>query len=97
MFQFQIERVDFLAAAQIWCLTGKLICGEIHNNSIAFIETDSETTKVKIETIAFIDSSNLNGQKRLTLTMKNNGKTLKDFVGKVMTSKPAKSRPLVTA
>jgi hypothetical protein len=29
--------------------------------------------------------------------MKSKDKILKDFVGKVITSKPAKSRPLVTA
>ena len=97
MFQFEIERVDFLTVAKIWCLTGKLICGEIHNNSIAFIETDSGTNKIRVETVAFVDPPNLNGQKRLTLTMKSNGKILKDFVGKVITSKPSKSRSLVIA
>ena len=97
MFQFEIEKVDFLTVAQIWCLTGKLICGEIHNNSIAFLETDSGTNKIRIETVAFVDPPNLNGQKRLTLTIQSDGKTLKDFVGKVIASKPSKSRSLVTA
>ncbi|MGI8639389.1 MAG: hypothetical protein ACR2MG_05485 [Pyrinomonadaceae bacterium] len=96
MFQFEIEKVDFLPAAKIWCLTGKLICGEIHNNSIAFLETDSGTNKIRIGTVAFIDPPNLNGQKRLTLTIKSDGKTLKDFVGKIIASKSSKLRSLVT-
>lgn len=97
MFQFEIERVDFLTVAKICCLTGRLICGEIHNNSIAFLETDSGTSKIRVETVAFVDPPNLNGQKRLTLMIKNDGKILKDFAGKIIASKPSKSHSLVTA
>ena len=94
MFQFEIERVDFLPVAKIWCLTGKLICGEIHNNSDAFIETDSGVSRIKIETVAFVDPPNINGQKRLTLTIKESDKISPDLVGKVIASK---AYSLVTA
>ena len=94
MFQFEIERVDFLPVAKIWCLTGKLICGEIHNYSDAFIETDSGMSRIKIETVAFVDPPSINGQKRLTLTVKESDKISPDFVGKVIASQ---SHSLVTA
>ncbi len=97
MFKFEIEKVDFLPVAKIWCLTGKLICGDIHNNSNAFIETDSGTSKIKIETFVFIDPPSIDGQKQLTLTVKVSDGTSKDFVGKIITSKPARSRSLVAA
>ena len=94
MFQFEIERVDFLPVAKIWCLTGKLICGEIHNYSDAFIETDSGMSRIKIETVAFVDPPSINGQRRLTLTVKGSDKLSPDLVGKVIASK---AHSLVTA
>ncbi len=97
MFEFEIERVEYLPVAKIWCLTGKLICGEIYNDSVAFFETDSGTNKINIETVTFTDPPNFNERKRLTLTIKKDGEMLKDFVGTIITSKPLKSRSLVTA
>lgn len=94
MFQFKIERVEFLPVAKIWCLTGKIICGEIQNNSDAFIETNSGLNRIKIETIAFVDPPSINGQKRMTLTARENDKISNDLVGKVLTSR---SRSLITA
>ncbi|MCY7374947.1 MAG: hypothetical protein LH472_03110 [Pyrinomonadaceae bacterium] len=88
MFQFEIERVDFLPAANIWCLTGKLLSGEIYHHSTALIETETGTHKIKIETVAFIDSLKFDGNKRLTLTVQNGDKVLEKFIGKVITSKP---------
>ena len=88
MFQFEIEKVDFLPTANLWCLTGRLLTGEIYNDSMAFIETDSGIDKIKIETVAFIDPPKFESQKRLTLTVKNADKTLQNCVGKIIASKP---------
>lgn len=84
MFKFEIERVDFLSAARIWCLTGKLLDGKIFHHSTAFVETESGVKKVKIETVAFIDSSKSDGH--LTLTVSGDEKILADLKGKLLAS-----------
>ena len=94
VFKFEIEKVDFLSAAKIWCLTGKLLCGEIRNNSTAFVETETGTKKVRIETVAFIDALKPKNNRRLTLTVSGDEKLLPRLTGKMLAS--AISEPVVT-
>ena len=88
MFEFEIEKVDFLPAAKIWCLTGRLLSGEIRHRSTAFIETGSGIKKVKIETAAFVDPPDFGKPRRLTLTVQSDGQMLQDYAGKIIASKP---------
>ena len=94
MFKFEIEKVDFLSAAKIWCLTGKLLSGEIRNNTTAFVETERGLKKVRIETVAFIDSMKPKNMRRLTLTVSGDEKILPKLAGKLLAS--TISEPAVT-
>lgn len=86
MFKFEIEKVDYLSVAKIWCVTGKLICGEIRNNSTAFVETETGLKRIKIETVAFIDSLKPKNNRRLTLTVSGDEKILPKLTGKMLAS-----------
>ena len=94
VFKFEIEKVDFLSVAKIWCVTGKLICGEIRNNSTAFVETETGLKRIKIETVEFVDSMKPKNLRRLTLTVSGDEKILPKLTGRMIAS--TISEPVVT-
>lgn len=86
MFEFKVERVDYLPAANILCLTGKLLSGEIRNDSTAFFETEFGAKNINIETVAFVDSVNPLDSNVLTLTVKGNENLLGDLENTILRS-----------
>lgn len=93
MFEFEVEQVDYLSAANIWCLTGKLLSGEIRNNSTAFFDTEFGSKKINIETVAFVDSIKPTNSNLLTLTVKESKNlfNLKNTILRSTVSEPAVS------
>jgi hypothetical protein len=94
VFEFETEKIDFLSAAKIWCVTGKLLSGEIRNNTEAFVETETGVKRIKIETVAFVDSMKPKNFRRLTLTVSGDEKILPKLTGKLIAS--AIGEPVVT-
>lgn len=93
MFEFEVEQVDYLSAASVWCITGKLLSGEIRNNSMAFFETESGVKRINIETVAFVDSIKPTNSNLLTLTVKDSKNlfNLKNTILRSTVSEPAVS------
>lgn len=93
MFEFEVKQVDYLSAANIWCLTGKLLSGEIYNNSTAFFDTELGAKSINIETVAFVDLTKPTDSNLLTLTVKdgNNLFNLKNIILRSKVSEPAVS------